>query len=271
MEKMKKISRSIVAIVALIAIVSGCNGSSDIVEPPTQTYDYTLKGCFVQDINLSNSKVDYNYFAAKMTRNLENLSTAQLFFGSSALVYDKEFNIADSVYTFSTAVQSYRRGAVTTINIADAALFGDTVSTFVLDSLWIKNSQDSSLPNTNGTQVPIGWSATANVDGYVVAVVLAESAYTGIGYSAYVTDLSPSTTIPPDAFRVNPLQPDPDTGWYNIYVYGYQGSPDVALSSELLPVPFPSQLSNNVNHTNLIGNFGSITVSSKVMIHVGPF
>ncbi len=264
MEKMKNLRINIFAIIVLIAILAGCNGSSDIIEPPGSTYKYTLNGVFVQDVNVTALKTDSNNFAATMTRNTVELQTAQLFFGNSVLGFD----ITDSIYTFTSSPRAYKIPATTTINIADAALFGDTVSTFVLDSLSITNSPDPLIPNTNGTPIFVEWSSAANIDGYVVAVVLDGFEYTNIGYSAYVTEMGTSTTIPGDAFRINPLQTNPDTGWYNIYVYGYHGSPDVALSSEMLPVAFPSQLSNNINHANLTGNFGSITVSSKAMIHV---
>ena len=199
-----------------------------------------------------------------MTRNTSALYSAQLFFGNSALA----FNITDSIYAFTSSPRAFRTPAATIINLADSTLYGDTVSTFVLDSIWYSNVPDSSIPNTNGTPITIGWSSVANVDGYVVAVVLDGSEYTGVGYSAYVTEIGPSTTISGDAFRANPLQTNPDTGWYNIYVYGYQGSPDAALSSAVLPVAFPTQLPDNLAHTNLLGHFGTVTVSRKTMLHV---
>ena len=252
-----------IAVIALIsAFIIGCeshgtpNGGGDGLDNT-----YTLQGYFVQNVNISAQKLDYNDFGAVMTRNDSALQSAQLFFWTTALIY----NNISSQYTFGTTPRSYRTPSVITINIVDSTLLADTVSTFVLDSVWITNSPDSSIPNLNGTSVFIEWSAVANSDGYIVAVVHTDSSYQSTGYSAFVTDLSPSTTIPPDAFRYNnTLVP----GWYEIYVYAYTGAPDVDLSSSVLPVPLPSQIADNITHTYLTGHFGSLVVSRKKMIQV---
>ena len=249
-----------VAVIALIsAFIIGCeshgtpNGGGDGL-----VNNYTLQGYFVQNVNAT---IDRNDFGAVMTRNSSDLQTAQLFFGSSALVYSG----VSSQYTFATSPRGYRTPDTTIINIVDSTLFADTLATFVLDSVWITTIQDSTVPNTGGTAINIEWSAVANSDGYIVAVVHTDSSYQSTGYSAFVTDLTPSTTIPPDAFRYNS---NLVTGWYEIYVYAYSGSPDLALSSDILPVPIPSQIADNISHTNLTGHFGSIVVSRKKMIQV---
>jgi hypothetical protein len=250
---------------AITAFIAGCESSGGSGGGTGSENSYTLNGIFVQDVNISAGKVDYNHFAATMTRNSLDLNSAQLFFGVTALGFDTTFNVADSVYTFTTSPRSYRAVGATTMNIVDSTLFSDTISTVVLDSIWITNAPDSSIPNTNGTSVFVEWSAVADVDGYIVAVVLDNEAYTGVGYSAYVTDLGPSTTIPPDAFLVNNVVVP---GWYNIYVYGYVGSVDSALSGGVLPVVVPSQLTDNIAHTNFTGHFGSVVVSRKTMVQV---
>ena len=263
MNKMKKIYVIISIIIMLTAVLSGCDGSSNIIEPPGSNYRYTLNGFFVQDVNISAQKVDYNYFAASMTRNTLDLSTAQLFFGNTALGFDN----TNSAYVFTNSPRTYRTAQSISINIVDSTLFTDTISTEILDSIWITNSPDSIIPNTNGTPIFVEWTAVLGVKGYIVAVVLTNSAYSNVGYSAYVTEQGTSTTIPGDAFRAN-INQTLDTGWYDIYVYGYTGSPDLSLSSEILPVALPSQLPDNISHTYLTGHFGSIIVSYKKMIRV---
>ena len=130
---------------------------------------------------------------------------------------------------------------------------------------------DSLIPNTNGQEMQLSWTASANSDGYIIAVVLEDSAYTGYGYSQYVTSQTTSATIPPDAFR---LPPDTagvaqlDTGWYNIYVYGFSGRPDSLMSWPMLPVRIPSTLSDNVDEGVLTGRIGSVTVTRRVRTHV---
>lgn len=260
---MKKNIINFIAVSLLVTLISGCNGSSNIVEPPGSNYRYTLNGFFVQDVNISAQKVDFNDFAASMTRNTLDLSTAQLFFGNSAL----DFDLSDSIYAFTNSPRTYRAAENITINIIDSTLFTDTISTEILDSIWITNSPDSIIPNTNGTPIFVEWTPVLGAHRYIVAVVLTNSAYSNVGYSAYVTEQGTSTTIPGDAFRAN-INQTLDTGWYDIYVYAYTGSPDVSLSAEILPVALPSQLPNNISHTNLTGHFGSIVVSRKKMIRV---
>lgn len=264
MNKMKNILIVLAVNLAIIAVFNGCESSGGSVDSDGLNNKYTLNGFFVQNVNLTAQKPDYNHFAAKMTRDTIELSTAQLFLGTSALVFDTTYNISDSVYTFSNSPRGYKTPEATILNIIDSTLYADTVLTTVLDSIWLTSYPDSTIPNTNGTSISIVWSSALGIEGYIVAVVLADSAYKNVGYSAYA-ELSTSATIPPDAFRVNNVV---QTGWYNIYVYGYTGSPDQLLSAGVLPVAFPSQLPNNISHTNLSGNFGSIVVSRKKMIQV---
>ena len=94
-----------------------------------------------------------------------------------------------------------------------------------------------------------------------------EKAYTGNGFSAYVTESGTSTFVQADAFRANPTQ-TLDTGWYDIYVYGYTGYPDSVLSSKILPVPLPSILPENINQTKFTGRFGSIFVARKTTVQI---
>ncbi len=261
MNKMKNVRTILCLVIAVSAFIGGCESTGGTGGDPGEDNRYTLNGLFVQDINLFAQKIDTSAFAAVMTKDLEELQTAQIFFGNSALGFDN----TDSIYAFTNISTSYLAPQAITMNIVDSTFLAETVSTVVIDSLWIKNYPDSTIPNTNGTSMFVEWSSAANIDGYIVAVVPAGSEYTNVGYSVYVTELGTSTTIPPDAFRVNNVVV---TGWYNFYVYGYAGSPDLALSSEILPVALPSQLPDNISLTKLTGHFGSIVVSRKKMIQV---
>lgn len=269
MKQIKTIFILFAVIILVLPVITGCNGSSDIING-AGNYKYTLQGLFVQDVNLWLGYGNYNHLAIKLQRDSVEFNNADVLFSDTQLVvvYDYAQTIDDSVYTFSSIARPYLPAGDYTIDITDSTFLIDSIMTMVVDTCYINNYiPDSTIPNTNGTETTVEWASAANVDGYVVAVVLADSAYGGYGYATYITDQVTSTTLPPDAFRANPNQ-TLDTGMYYIYVYGYTGTPDSALSSKLLPVPFPSQLNDNISHVDLSGHFGSVIVSRRVPLHV---
>ena len=265
MKNSVNITIALTLIIAIFGLI-GCNGSSDIIDPPSIN-EYQLNGVYVQDVNLALSAVDYNFLAIQMERDSINLNSAQMFYHNDALVYEMDTLFNDSVYTFDESPQIYRPAGSYILFLADSVKFSDTIPNIVTDSIWFNNFPDPQIPNPGGQEITVGWASAANIEGYVVAVVLSNSAYAEVGYSAYVTELCTSTIIPPDAFRAN-FTNSLDTGWYDIYVYGFTGSPDSALSSKVLPVSLPSQLSDNIDHNRLGGNFGFVTVSRKIQHRV---
>ncbi len=269
--KFRAIWPAAILIFVLLLSQYGCDGSSSTVSP-TARNSYRVEGVLVNDMNAGLETTDTSLAAIILERNNSALGTAQISIGTQILVFDKPSFVHDSVYSFAgNSTQLLSSGAYP-LGIVDTALFGDTLTVILPDTFRVNfYTGDSTVPNTNGQEIQISWTAAANVEGYVVAVVLEDSAYTGYGWSQYVTSQATETTIPPDAYR---LTTDPngvqllETGWYNIYIYGYAGHPDSLLSAPLLPVPLPSQLGDNIDETLLEGKFGSVVVTKRVRSEV---
>ncbi|KAA3633789.1 MAG: hypothetical protein DWP97_08415 [Calditrichaeota bacterium] len=262
---MKKYIAISFAILLLTFVLSGCE-SKGTGPGVNNDANYAVYGAFIQNVN-QELGTDYSDVPVQIFKNSNKLTTAVTSFNSIPMVYSLHSNIDDSVYNYSITPISYIDSGTYSLNFADSSVFAGSVPVTVIDSFIFDNPPDTSVPNTNGTSIEYSWLSAANIHGYVIAVVLDGREYTENGYSSYVTSLSTSVTVPPDAFRVNQFNAL-DTGWYHIYIYGYTGSPDSALTSKLLPVPFPSQLADNVSLTNIEGRFGSITVARKTMLHV---
>jgi len=263
---------AVLAIVALLALQFGCDGSSSTGRPP-ETNSYQVKAVLVKDINADGVVADSTRIAVRPLRNDTLLTTATVTLNNDTLVFDRPSFAIDSVYSFDSDIRALMLPGAYGLGIVDGSDFGDTVITIVPDTFSISfYTNDSTIDNTNGQEIQISWTSAANIEGYALAVVLEDSVYTGYGYSQYVTDPGTQTTIPPDAYR---LVTDPegvpvlDTGWYQIFVYGYAGIPDSVLSEPLLPVPFPSVLpGDNVDQGILSGRVGTVVVTKRVRTHV---
>ena len=241
----------------------GCDGSSQVVDPPPERNTYAITGALVENLNLDTNDTDTSKVAIHLERNDSVLSTAVIDFAGDTLVFGQLITALDSVYRFGfTSTPLWTTGAYE-IMIEDVGIFGDTILVNVPDTFRIDfYTGDSTIPNAGGEEIQVSWTGSQNSEGYVLAVVKEDLAYTGAGYSAYVTTQGTEATIPPDAFRLP--NDDLDVGTYLIFVYSFAGSPDSAFASEFLPVPLPSQLTNNIDHTNLTGRFGSVVVTERV-------
>lgn len=254
----------------LVAIQIGCDSSGTGSTPVTN--NYRVEAVLVNDLNAVSVPGDTARIAAVAERNDSLLTGALVSFGTTTLVFDRATFPIDSVYSFADGPTSLVESGAYGLGLVDASRFSDTVSIVVPDTFWIDfYTGDSTIPNTNGQEIQISWAGSANSDGYVVAVVLEDSVYTGFGYSEYVTSQTTQTTIPPDAYR---LVTDTagvaqlDTGWYNIYIYSYSGLPDSVLSDPLLPVPLPSSFGDNLDVENFEGRLGSVSVTRRVRSQV---
>ncbi len=249
-----------------ILVQSGCNGSSDILNPPI--YDrYRITGALIKDANLDSIIVDSTRIAVTLTRQDMVLATALIRFDGDTLIYNDISYPIDSVYSFKDSIKGLVASDLYNLIITDGSLFQDTAKIYVPDTFSIVSVVPGTRISNGGDQIRLDWTSAAGIQGYAVGVVMRGNEYQGKGYSQYVTTLTTDVTIPPDAFRQTDPN-TPDTGWYYLYVYGYTGAPDSALSSRLLPVPFPSQLADNVIGTDLGGRLGAIVVSKKDSMHV---
>ncbi|HKK21738.1 MAG TPA: hypothetical protein VJ983_09715 [candidate division Zixibacteria bacterium] len=256
--------------IALLAVGSliqtGCNGSSDIVNPPLND-KYRIQGALVKDANLDAMLIDSTRIALTLTRQDTTLTTALIRFDGDTLTYNKLSFLLDSVYSFKDSIKGLVPSDLYDLVVRDSNLFQDTAKVYVPDTFSITSVIPGTRISNGGDQIRLVWTSAAGIQGYAVGVVMRGSQYQGTGYSQYITTLTTDATIPPDAFRLTDPN-SPDTGWYYLYVYGYTGSPDSAISSELLPVPFPSQLPDNVARNDFHGQIGAVVVSKKDSMHV---
>lgn len=262
----------LVAVLALLALQFGCDGSSS-TGTTVETNSYQATGVLVKDLNADPADADSSRMAVRFERNDSLLSSAVVTLNNDTLVFDRATFAIDSVYSFASDTTALILPGAYGLGMVDASRFGDTVITIIPDTFRIDfYTNDSTIDNTNGQEIQISWTSAANIEGYAVAVVREDSIYTGYGYSQYVTDPGTQTTIPPDAYR---LITDAggvavlDTGWYQIFVYGYTGIPDSILTDPLLPVPLPSSLpGDNIDQGILSGRVGTVVVTKRVRSHV---
>lgn len=259
------------AIFILIAIQNGCESSGSTGNVP-ESNTYRLEAVLVNDLNANVVTGDTARVTVLAERNDSLLTTANVTLGNITLVFNRTTFAFDSVYSFDFGPSSLVETGAYGMGLVDSSRFGDTITLVVPDTFSVDfYTGDSTIPNTNGQEIQISWTASANSDGYVVAVVLEDSAYTGFGYSEYVTSQTTQTTIPPDAYRLTTDTAGVaqlDTGWYNIYIYSYSGLPDSLWSEPLLPVPLPSSFGDNVDVPNLAGRIGSVSVTRRVRSQV---
>jgi len=256
----------ILLIIITLGILYGCNGSSTSINP-VSVNDYYIKGFIVKNPNIDKAGVDSTQIALSLKRNDTVLSIAQIKFNNQTLSFNNPSFALDSVYSFSDFPTPLLLPQTYQIEIEDPSNSLDTINTIVTDTFSIISIFPEQRISTPLLDVKIDWSSASKIEGYVIAATLRDSIYTGFGFSEYVTSQTNSATYPPEAFRQS--NPDvPDTGWYYLYVYGYTGVPDSALSEEFLPVRFPSQLSDNINRDHLKGHLGSIVVSKKDSVRI---
>ncbi len=246
----------IIAIVGLTAQF-GCNSAPGGLQPGTLA-DYEIRATLIQDPNIDSSRI-----VAKLTKEGADYDGATLRFGTSVLSFSNLKYGFDSIYYFSQDMTPGYPAGARNLELDDSPFYTDTVSIFICGSFGITviNSPANHIVRPGAdNSVTYTWSGSTNAQNYVMAAVLADSAYRGYGYSEYLPVIGTSGTLPPQAFSVSP-SPDIDTGLYNIYVYAVNGVPDSTLTSKLLPVPLPLQFPNNIISADLIGRIGSIQIT----------
>lgn len=235
----------------------GCNSSGP--GQPKLVADYQISATLIQDPNIDSSRI-----IAKLLKEGADYDGAQLQFGNSLLnFYNIKYGM-DSIYAFSQDMTPGYAAGPRSFFLDDSPFYQDTIviticSSFAITDINVPASHIvRSTPPDN--RVTYTWSGSANAQNYVMAAVLADSAYRSYGYSTYLISGTTSGTIPPEAFSLSP-NPDLDTGLYNIYVYAINGTPDSAMTDRLLPVPLPSQRPDNISEPDLVGRFGSIQIT----------
>lgn len=243
-----------VTAVLFLALV-GCDSSSGGFQP-TPVAAYELAGALVGDPGRIQTKV-----AIELTRNDSTLATGTILLGADTLEFADTSQFTDSVYYFGNA-EAYRyAGDSATLKVSDPNRFTSTFSLTVPDTFSITSviPATGQWRSTDGP-VQLVWNGSDGADGYILAAVKHQAVYTGEGYSAYADELSTAGNIPGTAFYTN-AGATLDTGLYNIYVFAYSGSPNKSLTDQILPVPLPSQLADNIDQRDLTGRFGALTLA----------
>ncbi len=243
----------------LVTGLPGCNTTPTTRSPIFGRYSVT--GAVIADVNRDTTLV-----LADVRLDSLVAPSVSIQLGSVPLTFTT-FIPYESLYTafstneflFPTADYSFTlsdsAGAIGTAAIA-------TADTFTIVDVIPRNRL------VNGVSlVSLGWTPTDRVESFVIAAVRQGQEYTGTGFSQYVFSFNTAGSIPAEAFFPSGGT-DPDTGWYNLYVYALTGAPDSTLSAPHLPVPLPSTLPDNIAITNLDGRFGSIVVAARDSVRV---
>jgi hypothetical protein len=245
--------------VLFVGFVWSCNESP--IEP-IETYEYRIEGVFVSDTNLASTRI-----AVRLERLDTLLSRAEIAIDDTALVFDHPLFPVDSAYYYQALSSMAFTTGQHSLKVIDSAKFNDTLDVAVPDTFSILSVEPFDRKIEGNGSATLSWSGSAGAEAYVMAAVKVDSAYKGQGYSAYPQTGLTGGTIPPDAFLL-PGGVDPDTGLYNLYVYALTGAPDSAISMNLLPVPLPEQLDDDIQGDNIVGRFGSIRITHVDTVRV---
>ena len=250
----------VLTLLVALAAWLGCN-SAPGTGNGTIVNDYYLVGVVVVDPNLDSTRV-----SAIGLRNDTLLASIEIAVESDTLVYDDTLFAVDSSWFFAADTARHFTPGTHQINFADDD-FSRSVSQLVPDAISITSLAPFNRLIQGNESATIEWNGREGYTSYVVAVIKADSAFTGRGWCSYSQTFVNAATVPPDDFLGSDGL-NPDTGLYNLYIYGIVGSPDSALSSALLPVDLPSQLTDNVSQQRLRGHFGAVSVSLLDTIRV---
>jgi len=235
-----------------VAMTIGFSCGNPVENGRISRYQYLIDGVVIKDMNSDVASV-----SATLDRDNVPFETAEIKFGNDMLVADQ-----GGYLWFTSPATAYGTGAIL-VSVKDSTSLNTSFAAIVADTFTITNIVPERREKLSSEDVRLEWSGSANADGYIIAAVKSDIAYTGNGYAQYVTSQTTSQQFDPEAFTVgnNPAN-EIDPGLYYVYVYAYSGSADSALCSDILPTPLPGQLADNVNLISLDGHFGSIVVSA---------
>jgi hypothetical protein len=262
--KAMSIPRIPLALIGLLALAFGLwLGCNSTPTGGTRFNEYRAEGVLVQDMN-----VDHAFALVRAWRNDSTFTGGTLHLAGVPMAFFPDYQNVDSAYQALISPAASHAGTEAYFRFADGSRFTDSLLVSIVDTFSITDNIDPANHQLQGAgQVSLEWTAAANAEGYVVAAVKADEAYTGVGYSAYAATTGTAGTIPPEAF-IDTVSFLPDTGLYNVYVYALSGSPDSALSYGFLPVPLPVQIADNIDENDFSGHFGTLSVTLKDTIRV---
>lgn len=255
-----KPGRGLLAFAMAAGILLACNGS---IVGPTDGTVYHLLGLVAVDLNIAKTIA-----IAHVKHDTTVSTTSSVKFDGLALSFNIAPFIGDSAYstTWNSASQ-FAQGSHT-LKISDSTTLPiQQISMTLPGTLSIIGVTPTNRLSNGSDIVKLDWFGGTGASGFVIAAVRTGMEYSGVGYSTYATSLSTSATFPREAFyQTSPTTPD--TGWYHLYVYAYTGAPDSAYTRAILPVGFPSQLTDNVNLTKLRGHVGIVRLAAYDSVRV---
>ena len=266
MQKTDMLTRALPALTLplLLLIFMSCNSSGDFKVGPSDS-PFSVNGVIVTDAFLNQTTV-----AARVLRDGAFDSSLVVIFAGDTLLFDAAAFPFDSVYSYTVdSVNHYPSGS----HLLTVASGSQTVNLPILvpGTLAIDTINPPTPPGMTGPEdVNIEWFATPFVSGYVMAATKANETYMNDGHSEYAGIAGTFGTLLQSTFFVDTsvINPVLDTGLWYISVYGYRGAPDKELADQFLPVPFPTQLPNNIDTLQTSGAFGTITVSPFEILQV---
>jgi hypothetical protein len=256
-----KFSQGLPVLFGVVTLLLACNGG--VVDPGGGTATYRLKGLVTVDPNRGKTLA-----VAEFRTDTGVVATGTVKLDATFLTFNRLQFAIDSVYSIEwNSIIQLGAGNHTLIVSDSSRLSSQLVTTYLPGPDSITGITPSTRLANGSEQVKLDWFGGSGASGFVIAAVLATNAYTGKGYSLYVTSGSNSATFPRDAFyQSNPTTPD--TGWYYLYVYAYSGAPDSVLSGAVLPVRMPSQLADNIVSHDLAGHAGVVRVAVRDSVRI---
>jgi len=255
-----RLERGLLTALCIMGLLLACDGG--IVNPKNGATAYRVGGVLAVDGN-----VNKTVGVATFLNDTVIVSTGTVRLSGATLAFNNAQFALDSVYsTIWNSASQFASGNHTFAVVDTPGLSQQSVPTSLPGSLGITDMAPPSRISNGSDIVRLSWFGGSGADGFVIAAVLRSQVYTGVGYSIYATSQT-GETFPREAFyQSNPTTPD--TGWYYLYVYAFDGSPDSVLSCLTLPVGLPSQLADNIALHDLSGHFGTVRVAARDSVHV---
>ncbi len=254
-------NRILLVLMLLVSAILACDSAPN--KPNVRrdfAYDVTAVAVADYDRDLSEVAVD-------VLRDSSSLRTALVRLANDTLDLAEPAFAHDSIFYRLLDLGSSLRGTNLPFLISDSNFENLSYPITVPDTFSILTVEPPNRIVTGLQPVSVSWSGSNNADGYVLATVRRPFHHSGTGYSAYVTSMNPAGTLPPDAFSLS-VGPNPDTGWYYIYVYAYIGAIDSTFTHQLLPVPMPANAPANVSDDPFVGKVGTLLIAHRDSVHV---
>jgi hypothetical protein len=249
-----------VVVFLLFPLFSGCESSGPI-KPRAQSDSELLLSI------ISNRDLNQTHTIARVQTEGSTNRSADVLLDSEIIPYRVFLSSPDSLYYKS--FNNFRRYLPGLMDFSFDDNEGNTLDINIpsVDSFSITDIAPGSRIANGNQPVVMSWSGASGASNYVLAAVRRPLKYTGVGYSQFVTSGTTSETLNQAAF----FQTDgvnPDTGWYDLYVYAIAASPDSLTTRKLLPVPLPDEFGQNLALTNLTGRYGFVSVSRRDSVRI---